>query len=173
MGLKTRLAEFDGKQTGPLVALAEELKPDAKTIARLLAIASGGNERLQVASTWVVKRWVDAGIDLSPANRVSVARCLQTARYWEVRLHLLQILSVTSIDTASAESLMPTLAQLGDDSNKLVRAWSISSMARVAGDHPHYQSQVRERIEDAEHDDAGSVRARVRKLKKLYGWLTA
>jgi len=58
------------------------------------------------------------------------------------------------------------------DDNKFVRAWALSVLAEIGDQRETMRQDAISAIQDAEKDDAASVRARVRQIQKRYNWTT-
>jgi len=170
MNILNSLKKFDGKHTDVLEQLAATAPRDESALAQLLAAAEHDEDSIQVAATWVLKRWNDEHEPMVETCAADLVRLLGMARHWEVRLHLLQILSSVSLPTARMAALKKRLPELAGDENKLVRAWTYSVYAAVGDRQPKFQREVCLILERAEADEAASVRARVRQIRKRYPW---
>jgi hypothetical protein len=165
-----KIQDFDGKRTAVLERLNATLPRNGSSMAQLLAVAEHDDTKLQVGATWILKRWFEDGdpqIERFVANLVQI---LKSASYWEVRLHLLQILASVCIPARSLSMLKKVLHNLLTDENKSVRAWAMSVFATIADQNESLRREARSLLQNAEHDQAAAVRARVRQIRKRYVW---
>ncbi len=164
------LRQFDGKHTDVLERLAGELPRGEESLRRLLVAVECDEVPVQVAATWLLKRWHDEGEPCVADATGELCRLLRGATHWEVRLHLLQLLSTATVPPRSRATLKKTLLPLTADDNKLVRAWAYSALAQLADQQPRFQTEVRTLLEAAGEDEAASVRARIRQVRKRMKW---
>jgi hypothetical protein len=140
------------------------------TVAQLLAVAEHDETKVQVGSTWILKRWLEEGVPQVEKSAATLVQLLKQATYWEVRLHLLQMLASIRIPTRSLKALEMRLPSLLVDDNKFVRAWALSLLATVADQCEASRQEAISTIQNSENDEAASVRARVRQIQKRYEW---
>jgi HEAT repeat protein len=164
------LRRFDGRHVSALEALSVALPRCDSTVDQLLSAAGFSDTTVQVGATWVLKRWLEEGVPQVEESAAVLVELLKIACHWEVRLHLLQILSQIRIPTRSREALRVLLLRLTADQNKLVRAWALSVYAELADQSEVLRHEVLSALQGAETDCAASVRARVRQIRKLYSW---
>lgn len=172
MELIKALQDFDGKRTGVLEQLDASLPRDDSSATQLLEIAKHPNTNLQVAATWILKRWSEDGDPHIEDAAASLVELLKNAVHWEVRLHLLQMLSRTRIPSTSLSILKKELQCLMADKNKLVRAWSIGVYVAAADQNDALRAGAIAILEKTDLDEAASVRARIRQIRKRYKWTT-
>jgi HEAT repeat protein len=166
------LQDFDGKRTVVLERLNATLPRNESSMAQLLAVAEHDDTTLQVGATWILKRWFEDGEPLIERSVSNLVQLLKHASYWEVRLHLLQILAFVPIPTRSLSVLKKVLHEFLTNENKFVRAWALSVFASIADQNESLRSDALSMLQSAEHDEAASVRARVRQIHKRFKWTT-
>jgi HEAT repeat protein len=166
------LQNFDGKSTSELERLSASLPRNDDSVAQLLAVAEHDDTTIQVGSTWILKRWLEEGLPQVETSAPHLVRLLNHATHWEVRLHLLQMLTSLRVPARSLSRLKRLLTGLLTDDNKFVRAWSLSVLAAIADQSEAMRQDVISTIEEAGNDEAASVRARVRQIQKRYKWTT-
>lgn len=142
------------------------------SVAQLLAFAEHEDTTVQVGSTWILKRWLEERVPQVEKSAANLVQLLKNATHWEVRLQLLQMLASLRVPARSLSRLKKLLPILLVDDNKLVRAWALSVLAEIADQSEPMRQDVISTIQDAENDDAASVRARVRQIQKRYKWTT-
>jgi HEAT repeat protein len=57
------------------------------------------------------------------------------------------------------------------DDNKFVRAWAYSVLASIGEQVKTDRKRIASTLKEAENDEAASVRARVRQLRKRFPWV--
>jgi hypothetical protein len=164
------LRRFDGKRTSELERRSASMPRSDESVARLLAAAEHDETTVRVGSTWILKRWLEEGVPQVEKSAASLVRLLKCEVAWEVRLHLLQMLSSVRIPARSVAGLMRLLPGLLIDDNKLVRAWALGVLAAIGDQSEALRQDVISTLRDAEDDHAASVRARVRQIRKRYQW---
>ncbi len=170
--LATEIAAFDGKHTDTLEALAARIRPNRSTLNELCALAGQEEPRLQVAATWLLKRFQSDGLSFSPAQVEKILDLFDSVTDWEARLHLLQILPGLAVPAARKGALYEILISedcLNNDA-KFVRAWSYNALAALATQHPEFRPEVARRLAAAEGEETASVRARIRNIRKRATW---
>lgn len=172
MNLIESLRKFDGRRTSELERLSSSMSRNDDSVVQLLAAAEHDETTVQVGSTWILKRWLEEGVPEVEDMAANLVRLLKSATYWEVRLHLLQMLASIRVPARSLPELKRLLPILLTDDNKFVRAWALSVLAEIADQSDAMRKDVISTIQDAENDEAASVRARVRQLQKRYKWIT-
>ena len=170
LNLIESLRQFDGKRTDALEHLNSRLPRNDDTVRQLLAIAEHDDARLQVAATWILKKWLDDGTPPVEKSAETIVQLLKSAACWEARLHLLQMLVALRIPARSITVLVQQMPDLLADDNKFVRAWALSVFAQIADQREEFRPDVNLRIDAAGNDDAASVLARVRQIQKRYKW---
>lgn len=171
MNLIDSLQTFDGKQTATLEQLNRTLPRDETSLAQLFALAKHNDTKLSVGATWILKRWFEDG-EIEFANVVSrLIHILKNTNHWEVRLHILQMLDSSTITGTYASVLKKVLSKMVVGDNKFIRAWSVSVLATIADQNATLRDNFISTLQTAELDDAASVRARVRQVRKRYKWI--
>lgn len=167
------LRDFDGKRTDVLEQLIISLPRRGDLLVRMLEIAQHPEVDVQIGATWILKRWFEIERSLFSEAISNLVRLLTNAEHWEVRLHILQILAVSSVPTESIPALKESLKLLYQNENKLLRAWSLSVLVSLADQCHDLRETAIIHLSSADHDIAASVRARTRQLKKIYKWTTS
>ena len=169
--LAQALFDFDGKRTGPLERFAAAHSADASLIAELCDFAASDDPDLQTAATWLLKRFGVTGAQLSSSQSETLLRLLIEESGWLPRIHVLQMMDTLVLPATLAAPLMNALAAQARGDNTFIRAWSVHGAVALAEQTPAYRASVLDLLAAAEQDEAASVRARIRQLRKNYDWL--
>ena len=169
--LRATLNAFDGKHTDSLERIATRLPADKAVLDGLSKLALDDDLKLQGAATWLLKRYAEAGFTLDESQGARLLRVLKRDSHWEAKLHVLQMLDRLSVPQREAAPLWNKLAAQTEDPNRLIRAWSYHGIPVVADGHQQYRLEAQTWLSHGESDEAASVRARIRRLRKKYIWL--
>ena len=172
--LTAAIAEYDGKRSDGLELVAAQVDPSRAVLKTLCELVQAKDARVQSASSWLLRRYVDAGAALSPQQTEQTLAVLksgcQHGLQWQARLHVLQMMGNLTLPSTLAEELWHALVEGTKDVNKFIRAWSYYGLAVLAEQHPIYRVRALSLIVVAEHEDAPSVRARIRRIRKAFKW---
>ena len=162
--LTADLGSWDGKSTAVLQSIYERHAVDGDFLPTLLAHLSDVN--LQRASTWLLKRHLEFGNSLSPAECRAVLGNLASQQHWESKLYLLQCLPHLSVAEEDREGLETFLDACVRSDRKFVRAWAYNGFNELALGFPQYREAVDRMLARASESEVASVRARIRNLRK-------
>ena len=169
--LRLQLDAFDGVGIDTLEEIASTLDPEVADLDSLCELALSEDPKLQSASTWLLKRYAEDGHKPNEGQSSSLLEVLLREGHWEAKLHVLQMLADLTITATNAQLLWSVLTGQTNASNKFICAWSFHGLAVIAEEHSAYQPMAIEWLERGEQHKAASVRARIRRLRKAYGWL--
>ena len=170
--LSQALADFDGKRTAPLERFAASHSADADLIAELCHFAASDDQNLQTGATWLLKHFGVTAAQLNASQTVMLLSLLTRHTSWLPRLHVLQMMAALTVPAPLALPLMDALADQARGKNAFIRAWSVHGAAAIADQHPAQRDRALDLLASADQDEAASVRARMRRLRKDYDWLS-
>lgn len=122
-----------------------------------------------VAATWLLRTFLRGGGELERGRTARVIRLLAKVQDDNARLHLCQSVGALEIPPRSAEPLARFLRAGAAGEHKLVRAWAVDGLWRLARQHRRYHAEASAWLERAARDPAASVRARARGVAKERG----
>ncbi len=166
------LSDFDGRSTRPLERFAAAHEPDAEMVSALCEFSASGDQAMQAAATWLLKRYGVTGSQLTPDQNDALLRLLLQETSWFRDLHILQMMDRLVLPESLAPPLMDALAAQAAGSNAFIRAWSVHGAVAIADQHPAFRERAWELLAAAERDEAASVKARARRLRKSTRWLS-
>ena len=164
------IAAFDGKRTDRLESVASQVDATPEVLQSLCDFTCSEESRIQSAASWLLRRYSQAGATLSPKQTERLLSVLTRDCHWEARLHVLQMMGDLALSQARPDKLWRALAEQTKDNNKFIRAWSCYGLTVIADQHPLYQERALTLLATAEHDEAASVRARIRRIRKAFKW---
>lgn len=170
MDILAEIAAFDGKHTDVLETLGARLVPEPPIIQELCEIAQRDEAKFQAAATWLLKRFQEGRASFSSTHVVDILNLFNHVTYWEARLHLLQMLPEFTIPATQKELLHRVLLDGLNDTNKFVRAWSYQGLASLAEQYDEFRAEVIGLLEVAQQEEAASVKARIRNIRKKAKW---
>lgn len=164
------IANCDGKVLGSLEPIAAQIDPSPAILQNLCDLAGSDDAHVQSASTWLLRRYVDAGAILSQMQTEQALSVLTAPRHWQARLHVLQMVEQLTLPSRRVEQLWTSLSEQRKDDNKFIRAWSYHGLAVIADQHPSYRDSARTLLAAAGKEDAASLRARIRRIRAAFQW---
>ncbi len=157
-------AAFDGRHVASLDFLATTLEPSDAILRVLIEKCRAGDERVQTAASWIVKRLLERGARPAPAVLDRFISAMAGVAGWEARLHLAQSIRWIEPSEAQAMSAARILSRWFDADSKFLRAWACDGLWHLGTLHPCLEAEARRIATLAEADPAASVRARARNL---------
>lgn len=165
--LNTLLDQYDGKNTDLFVRISEDWLPNQKLLQHLVNFAETAEGPAQVAATWLLKRYQEAGAQFPEPLVLRLLELLSAVDAWESKLHLLQMLPGLPIPDSCAAQLKKSLVGWTLDRNLFVRAWAYGGLHRLASLYPKYRRQIVPLLDRAKDEESASVRARLGQLAQL------
>lgn len=170
--LQQALQDFDGKEIAPLAAFLAQTAYTEQLGDELLELATLADERMQRGATWLLKRACEEGAEFRPGQASQMLDLLGSVTHWEARLHLLQIFATVPIPAERRAEAFARCRALSNDEHKFVRAWAYHALHLVATADPTFRDEVAGLLMRAQHEEAASVRARIRNTVKGSPWYT-
>ena len=164
------IAAYDGKRTDSLESVASQVDATPEVLQSLCDFTCSEESRIQSAASWLLRRYSQAGATLSPKQTERLLSVLTRDCHWEARLHVLQMMGDLALPLACVKKLWRALAEQTKDNNKFIRAWSCYGLAVIADQHPPYQERALTLLAAGEQNEAASVRARIRRIRKAFKW---
>lgn len=168
--LARAVLDFDGAHKDVLERFAAENAVTPTLMQQLCDLAGADDRKAQSAATWLIKRMTEKRAMLTETQTETLLDLFSSESKWESRLHILQMLDRMIIPAERAPSLWAALLSQTKDTNKFVRAWSYFGLAVLAEAHADYRGEAIALLVQSEGDDAASVRARIRRIRKTFEW---
>ena len=164
MPIQSDIANWDGKSSESIEKLYEHYHQQAAFVDKLIKLLAQPD--CASGASWLLKQHMESGHVLKNTQIKRIYKALYKLQDWQSRLHILQTMPFLPIDTAEKPALKRFLDEAINDSNKFVRAWSYNGLYLLAKQYPEYQEQVKSFFDMAMHDEAASVKARIRNILK-------
>ncbi len=164
MSLDSDLAAWDGRSASDIQAVFDRHHESADFVALLLEKCRDPSS--QKGATWLLKRWLEVGGVLKDREIDHLYGALKSLHDWEAELHVLQMLPFLSIERRHKQSVEAFLRKTLVSEHKFVRAWAYNGFYELAIRFPEYLEETRQIFDLAMRDEAPSVKARIRNLKK-------
>ena len=152
--------------TMPSVAELENIHErhrDSDQFTGTLITAASANQT-QTAATWLLGRRVREAGTASSATSREIAEMFPLLENWLARLHVLQIVRFLDLSEVRVSEFREAVLPHATGSGKMVRAWALDALYRLAlHGHPDAEADMA-RIHQASGDSSAAVRARVRNL---------
>lgn len=170
--LQQALQEFDGKEVAPLATFLAATPYDEQLGDLLLERTTLADQQMQRGATWLLKRAGEEGAVFSSEQASQMVDLLGSVTHWEARLHLLQLFATVPIASERRSEAFTRCRALSEDENKFVRAWAYNALHVLATAEPAFRDEVTGLLMRAQHEEAASVRARIRNAVKGSPWYT-
>lgn len=164
MNLATAIASWDGRSADDIAAVYQKYSGQrgfSKSLLKLLQV-----EELQAGASWLLKAWLEKGGRLSKQDTGSFFHSFYVFQHWSARLHGLQCLPYLDVPDVEEKSLERFLRQQLTHENKFVRAWAYNGFALLSRKNPEFRQETELLFEMAMRDEAASVKARIRQIRK-------
>lgn len=162
--VKQEIANWDGKAVDVLEVVYDRHCQDAGFGAELVRLLKPPVS--QAGASWLLKRYLELGNVLKVAEVRAVFETLSHLEDWQAKLHLLQCLAYLTIGKRDIKRVEPFLRVCLDENNKFVRAWAYNGFYELALQYPDYQAEVNQLLDRGMQDEAASVKARIRNIRK-------
>ena len=164
--LCARLADYDGRATTVLGEAEAKLSDETGYCEALIALAAEPFGHVSDGATWLLKSALEFGRTLSGKQIDALCGRLPKVDGWAAQLHLCQSVRFLTLSRRNANDLSEWLEPLRSHPRPFLRAWSLDALAHLADQHCDHLAGFRQALAEAESDEAASVRARARNLRK-------
>jgi len=166
MTIREQLRGFDGKHGDVIERILSEYRSPKSPINELVLLVADEEENIQIGATWLVKRLAETGARFNKKQLIALFDLMPELDNWVTKLHLCQILQYVEIPDESKKKVAWFLEQNLMGKNKFVRAWSYNGFYELAKQHREYRDKAMEHLDRGEAEQAASIKARLRNIKK-------
>ena len=164
MTLRHRLSHVEGRDTGTLEAILADHPPDGARLDDLLELVEEAEARVQEGATWLLRKYLERGVVLSPAQVRRLGVALDELPEGWARLHLCQAARFLDVPREAASRFAAFYRACWESPNTFLRAWAPDGFVRLAREHPGWLGEAEALLAEALGDPAASVRARARRI---------
>ena len=114
----------------------------------------------------MIKHALEDGQSFSQVQTAELIRQVNDLEHWTAILHVLQCAGYWSIPSRSRKRWETFVRAQLEHVKPFVRAWAYDSYCHLAQQHPEYRNRCRELLQNVDDQEAASVKARIRNLRK-------
>ncbi|WP_299499053.1 hypothetical protein [uncultured Roseobacter sp.] len=165
--LVTALRGWDGRSADDITALYTQFHQNPGFVEELvLSCRAPETER---AATWLIKHHLEqSAVQFSKETRQQYYQAARHLTHWEARLHVLQCMDHIAIPPDTVEAVWSFAQAAATSDRKLLQAWGLYGLARIAHQFPDYQPAALEVLaKAAQQHPKGAVAVRLRKARAL------
>ncbi|WP_154853512.1 hypothetical protein [Cyclobacterium xiamenense] len=163
--LKAAFMQWNGTHTAHLKNLYQENRDDPSFIPATLALLET-EEAVEVSSSWVLKHHIDQGEMVSSDQVDQLVKKLAGLRFWESRLHLLQMIPQIPLTAAQAGRLEPVVRKHLSSDRPFVKASAFAAYFEIVKRFPELKNEFRLLCEDSLEKVSASVKVKIRRILK-------
>ena len=164
MKIEQEIASWNGKSSNDIEEIYNRHSDESSFISSLIVFLS--QEYLQKGTSWLLKHHLNNKYRLDANEVATIYSLLPKLEHWEAKLHILQCIPNMPIGEAEKENVEIFLRDCLTDDNKFVRAWAYNGFYEIALKYSEYKDEANQLFEMAMKDEAPSVKARIRNIKK-------
>ncbi|MCP3667721.1 MAG: hypothetical protein GY696_35390 [Gammaproteobacteria bacterium] len=165
MELEAEINGWDGKDARIISVIYKAHHNDTDFLAEILRLLKR-DEHLQKGASWLLKQYLEKGGAIVQEDIDRIYQLLPDLERWESKLQLLQSIPHLPISEQSLISVESFLRYALSDENKFIRAWAYNGFYLLSCQYPKYRHEAEQIIDMAMEDEAPSVKARIRNIKK-------
>ncbi len=162
--LRQELTTYDGRSPTILSEISVRYRDQPNFLSDLVRLAVDENPLISEGATWMLKAELEAGQVCSPQDVKRLVVGLKGVTAWQAQLHICQSIKHITVPQELALELERWLSALLDAPRPFLRAWALDAVCQLRGASP----KTKALLAQMETDDAASVRARVRNLKRAF-----
>lgn len=163
--LREELAQYDGRNPAILSEVSERHRTRQGFLSELIVLAPDDEAVISEAATWILKAEIEDGQALAPHCVEQLILCLNGVTAWQAQLHICQSIGKIDVPHGLVLDLSQWLETLLVAPRPFLRAWALDALCQLQGSSPETNALLAQ----METDDAASVRARVRNLRRKFG----
>lgn len=166
MSIRDELEAYDGKHTDVLEGILSRHRSTNSFVGSLVPLVAEEDQKLQTAATRRLNTLAENDVQFRLEHLLALFGSLSELTHWISKLHVCQMLQYVAIPDESARNVVWFLERNLWDENGFLRAWSYNGFYELASQHRKYIPYAMEQLDRGEADQAGSVRARIRNIRK-------
>ncbi len=164
MCIEQEIAAWNGKSATDIKAIYNAHSAETDFADTIIALIP--TQACEKGATWLLKAWLEAGNKLKKPQISKIYGTLEHLENWQAKLHVLQSIPLMPIADSESKNVYIFLKLTLSDQNKFVRAWTYNGFYELSRQHSEYLNETTQYFEMAIHDEAPSVKARIRTIMK-------
>ena len=165
--LRPYLEDFDGVAISILSEARATAREKNGYLEELVALCSDPDPKISDGAAWILKAEADDGMRFQSTLIAPLIGTLEDIPSWQAKLTICQSVEAFELTATQANTFITWASTLADHERPFLRAWSLHARIIIATQFEKYRKAALSALEVAENDDAASVRARARNLRKL------
>lgn len=165
--LFSAMQDWDGTSAAALAAVYVEHSGRCDFQTNLISACQ--NPATERAATWLVKHHCETGqSSFSPEACTRLYMTLPAFEAWDAQLHVLQVMDFLPVPKEAAQVVFDVARDGANSAQKLICAWSLYGVAKLAAEHPEYRAAAKAILEEAAQlAPKGAIAVRLRKAQAL------
>lgn len=164
--LEEHLRQFDGKAVSCLTEAQVACRQNPDYPDELIRLCFDPRPLISDGASWILKAELEGGLRPSESQREAITHSLSKITSWQAALHLFQVVELLDLSATQAARFADWSRCYADHRRPFLRAWRLHATVTLNHQHPELGQDVRALLAEAEQDNAASVRARARQLRK-------
>lgn len=160
--LAAAISEYDGRSPGILTEVAHRHRDDPGYVDALVDLSAHAERLICEGATWLLKKALEEGAEPTREQIAALVEALPAIKAWQAQLHLCQSIAMLEVPPACRLRLAAWLRDRIGANRPFLRAWALDALYRIEGP----TDQMRSLLDRMATDEAASVRARVRGLRR-------
>lgn len=164
--LEQHLQAFDGVAVSILSEARFACRDAPGYVDELMRLCLDPRPHIAEGATWILKAEADDGAQFEPEAIEHLVSALDALASWQAELHICQSAEALMFTPNQARVFFDWAASREDHRRPFLRAWSLHAMVTTALRFDGFRSASETALSSADRDEAASVRARARALRK-------
>ena len=164
MNLKQAIEAWDGKSADDIRNIYDCYGHTSSFVSEIIRLTK--QEPLQKGTTWLLKRYLEKTGCLETSEVEDVCQLFSKLEHWEARLNILQCIPYMPIPKTQKMKVKTFLKECLVDDAKFVRAWAYNGYYELAVQYSEYQKETQKLLEIGMREEAASVKARIRNIRR-------
>lgn len=165
--LEDALLSADSNAVSDLIDVKHRCRVGAEYFSELVVLCFDARPNVSGGATWILKSELEDGAQLPDRLVDRIAYSLKKLSSWQAQLHICQSVEMFRLTDEQAKSFLMWAETLAEHPRPFLRAWSLNARVILGRDFEDYRDAAIGALDHADGDNAASVRARARQLRKL------
>ncbi|MEL7497450.1 MAG: hypothetical protein AAFN77_07560 [Planctomycetota bacterium] len=164
MNLLKAISKWDGQSVKDLEPVWKRFSSDPQFAETAISLI--GEAELEVAATWLLKRYLESEGELTATQTGSIFKQANNISNWESKIQVLQSSPYFKVSKRHLKPWESFVRTQIESSNKLIKAWALTAFAEIAKTFPDYEREANALLDEAAENGSAAIKARVRDIRK-------